>query len=263
VLVEVAGVHLETEAGVAFARMVEAARRDGAVLAVTDGYRTYERQVLLKAQKGWLAARPGTSMHGWGRAVDFDTRVTDFAWLREHAGAFGWAHPSWAQPAGSKPEPWHWEYVGGGPVASAVPVPEAPPEPGALVATARFEPTDGPAGAWFDIHEGLEGLPDGARHYDGTALPGHDGNFAVAGYQRQRGGPLQGLRALEPGDSIAVRTPDGLAQRYTVGRRAELGRSDGWAVGPDPLDDGSVQMMTLTTASAGGALTVVWAAPAP
>jgi zinc D-Ala-D-Ala carboxypeptidase len=81
----VGGVRLAPDAAEAFSRMLEAAGRHGARLAVTDGYRSYDAQVELKRRKGWLAARPGTSMHGWGVAVDFDTRVTDFAWLREHA----------------------------------------------------------------------------------------------------------------------------------------------------------------------------------
>jgi hypothetical protein len=24
---------------------------------------------------------------------------------------FGWINPDWALPGGSKPEPWHWEFV--------------------------------------------------------------------------------------------------------------------------------------------------------
>jgi zinc D-Ala-D-Ala carboxypeptidase len=25
---------------------------------------------------------------------------------------YGWYHPAWAEPSGSMPEPWHWEYAG-------------------------------------------------------------------------------------------------------------------------------------------------------
>jgi LAS superfamily LD-carboxypeptidase LdcB len=32
--------------------------------------------------------------------------------MKENAGQFGWVHPAWAQQGGSKPEPWHWEFVG-------------------------------------------------------------------------------------------------------------------------------------------------------
>jgi LAS superfamily LD-carboxypeptidase LdcB len=29
-----------------------------------------------------------------------------------HAEEYGWTLPDWARTTGSKPEPWHWEYVG-------------------------------------------------------------------------------------------------------------------------------------------------------
>nr|WP_284291327.1 M15 family metallopeptidase [Angustibacter aerolatus] len=89
----------------------------GRDLAVTDSYRSYAAQVSTKARKGNLAATPGTSNHGWGLAIDFGggiqtTGSTAHAWMLTHAGHYGWVHPAWARPGGSKPEPWHWEYVG-------------------------------------------------------------------------------------------------------------------------------------------------------
>jgi len=78
-------------------------------------YRDYDAQVSLKAAKGGLAAEPGKSNHGWGLAVDISNLggegSTKQAWLRANAPAYGWDHPSWARAGGSKPEPWHWEYV--------------------------------------------------------------------------------------------------------------------------------------------------------
>jgi hypothetical protein len=259
-LVPVGGVHLTPEAANAFAHLLAAAEADGVTIGVTDGYRSYERQVRLKQEKGWLAAHPGTSMHGWGLAIDFDTRVTDFAWLRENAHRFGWVHPPWAQPGGSKPEPWHWEYIGSAEVPEVEPVPAPVAIPvGDLVATARLEPAGQPAGGWFDVHHGLEGVEDGARHYPGTALPGEDGNFAIAGYQRDLGGPLAGLDELQPGDDVRVRTADGDELVYEVVQRADLGRQDGWAVGADPLGDGGGRLLTLTTGGPDDGLRVVWA----
>jgi hypothetical protein len=260
----VAGVQLAPDAAEAFSRMLEAARRDGVRLAVTDGYRSYVAQVELKRRKGWLAARPGTSMHGWGVAVDFDTRVTDFAWLREHAATYGWIHPAWAQPGGSKPEPWHWEYVG--PIAVTEPssrggaagsVPTF--EPGELVASVRFERKERRAGRWFDVHAGLDGLRSGARHYPGTAGPGEIGNFAVAGFQRTNGAPLLGMAWLAPGDLVHVRTPAGVEHVYVVVDRDQLSAADGWALGPDPLGVGATRLLTLTSAARDGGLSVVWA----
>ena len=88
----------------------------GQNLAITDAYRDYATQVATKQAKGYLAAKPGTSNHGWGLALDLGglggEGTAKHRWLREHAPAFGWQHPSWARSDGRKPEAWHWEYVG-------------------------------------------------------------------------------------------------------------------------------------------------------
>lgn len=89
----------------------------GRDVAITDSYRDYAAQVRTKAAKGYLAATPGTSNHGWALALDLGGGIESFntvqhAWMVQHAPAYGWVQPSWAQPGGSKPEPWHWEYVG-------------------------------------------------------------------------------------------------------------------------------------------------------
>jgi hypothetical protein len=88
-----------------------------APICVTDSYRDYASQVAVRAAKPTLAAVPGTSNHGWGVALDLCDGVQVFGspqheWLTQHAMAYGWFHPSWAQAGGSKPEPWHWEYAG-------------------------------------------------------------------------------------------------------------------------------------------------------
>lgn len=88
----------------------------GEPLGISSAYRDYATQVRTKASKGYLAAEPGTSNHGWGLAVDLSgiggEGTTRHNWLRANAPAFGWQHPSWARSTGSKPESWHWEYVG-------------------------------------------------------------------------------------------------------------------------------------------------------
>ncbi|MCU1602076.1 MAG: D-alanyl-D-alanine carboxypeptidase, partial [Frankiales bacterium] len=66
-------------------------------------------------EKPGLAAVPGTSNHGWGQAVDFcggveDTYSPAYNWMVANASRFGWRHPDWARPGGSRPEPWHWEF---------------------------------------------------------------------------------------------------------------------------------------------------------
>ena len=64
-----------------------------------------------------LAARPGRSNHGLGLAVDLCGGVQSFGtaahlWMQHNAPLYGWYHPAWAEPSGSMPEPWHWEYAG-------------------------------------------------------------------------------------------------------------------------------------------------------
>jgi hypothetical protein len=67
----------------------------------------------------------GTSMHGWGKAADFDFGGGSFGsagykYLKSTAAAYGWNHPAWAEPGGSAcPEAWHWEWVGDGGTAGA------------------------------------------------------------------------------------------------------------------------------------------------
>ena len=113
-----AGVELRCDAAEALSQLDAAyAARFGSHLTVTDSYRSYGGQVACRRQKGSLCARPGTSNHGWGVAVDFGGSAHRFGtkahnWLLANAGAYGWTLPAWAQANGSKPEPWHWEYVG-------------------------------------------------------------------------------------------------------------------------------------------------------
>jgi D-alanyl-D-alanine carboxypeptidase len=100
------------DAAAAFDRLSTAyAARFGHALRVTDSYRDYAHQVSTKAEKGYLAAKPGTSNHGWGLAADLAIGTADYEWLRASAPRFGWDNPTWARPGGSKPERWHWEFT--------------------------------------------------------------------------------------------------------------------------------------------------------
>lgn len=107
---------LRADAAHAFDQMSQAYQGTfGSPLCITDSYRTYASQVSLKARKPGLAARPGTSNHGLGRAVDLCGGIQSFGapqhqWMVQNATRFGWCHPTWAQRTGSKPEAWHWEY---------------------------------------------------------------------------------------------------------------------------------------------------------
>lgn len=89
----------------------------GTNLSISDSYRSYAGQVACRRTKGWLCATPGTSNHGTGVAVDLGGGIESFgtkqfAWMKSNADRFSWTHPSWAERGSSKPEAWHWEYVG-------------------------------------------------------------------------------------------------------------------------------------------------------
>ncbi len=93
-----------------FKRMYADAARDGVNLIVIDAYRPLADQhrladeLGLYKEGGW-AAVPGTSQHGWGRAVDLTLDDAALAWMREHASKYGFVE---TVPR----EPWHWEYHG-------------------------------------------------------------------------------------------------------------------------------------------------------
>ncbi|RZS90336.1 D-alanyl-D-alanine carboxypeptidase-like protein [Motilibacter rhizosphaerae] len=109
---------LRSDAAAAFDELSKAyAAHFGTPICVTDSYRSLAVQQDLILRKPTLAAIPGTSNHGWGLAVDLCDGVQDFGtpqhvWLDQNAFRFGWFHPAWAEPSGSRPEPWHWEYGG-------------------------------------------------------------------------------------------------------------------------------------------------------
>lgn len=131
----VPGGTLHWRAAMAWNAMCAAAWQDGVLLEprhVLDSYRSLALQerlfesrysdqpqgtaepVVHQGRRRWLkpglapAARPGTSMHGWGLAVDVD-RVQQGArwtWLKANAHRFGW---DWAY----EDEPWHLCYGAG------------------------------------------------------------------------------------------------------------------------------------------------------
>lgn len=114
----VAGHRLRADAAQGWALLNRAYQeRFGKALCLTDSYRSLQAQQSLYASKPGLAAQPGTSNHGWGVAVDLCDGVesgasAEYAWLADQAGTYGWVNPGWAQPGGSRPEPWHWEFTG-------------------------------------------------------------------------------------------------------------------------------------------------------
>jgi hypothetical protein len=110
------GHRLRADAAKAFNAMSRYhAQTQGSPLCVTDSYRSYSEQVSVYHRKPGLAAVPGTSNHGWGLAVDFcggiqSSGSSAYRWMEANAGRFGFLHPDWARPGGSRPEAWHWEW---------------------------------------------------------------------------------------------------------------------------------------------------------
>ncbi|MBT9587302.1 M15 family metallopeptidase [bacterium] len=92
-----------------FDDMVAAAKKDGVTLTITSGFRSRaEQERLYSAYKngtGNLAARPGTSNHEKGDAIDFGGGQAAYDWLAKNASKFG-MH-------GNVPgEPWHYSLNG-------------------------------------------------------------------------------------------------------------------------------------------------------
>jgi D-alanyl-D-alanine carboxypeptidase len=88
--------------------MIADAKRDGVTIGITDSYRSYDEQVDLARRKGLysqggLAAKPGTSEHGWGMATDLDLNSKAQAWVRKHGDEYGFVE-------NVPREPWHWAY---------------------------------------------------------------------------------------------------------------------------------------------------------
>lgn len=139
-----AGHYLERSACLALIAVnVAYLARFGSNIAITDSYRPYavqerifrERYVMgvpqgtkdVRTWQGRLwylrkgqasAAVPGTSNHGWAKAVDLGGGVNAFGtpqheWFRQWADDAGWVHPWWAHDGtavGGTDEPWHFEY---------------------------------------------------------------------------------------------------------------------------------------------------------
>lgn len=107
------GQKLESTAAHNWNLMVAAAKADGVDISLTDSYRDYAGQVSVRKRKGHkvATAKPGTSVHGWGKAVDVGNGRE---WIQQNGHRWGWVWPSWAQTPGTKSyEPWHFEFVGG------------------------------------------------------------------------------------------------------------------------------------------------------
>jgi sortase A len=76
-------------------------------------------------------------------------------------------------------------------------------------------------------------LEDGPGHYVGSAMPGEQGNFAMAGHRVGRGSPFIALDVLEPGDAVVVETVDAW-HVYRVTTTTVVDPSESSVVAPTP-----------------------------
>ena len=125
---------LHVDAARAWSRLYAAAMRDGVALDAISGYRSHDYQLGIferKRARGQTVeeiltvnAAPGYSEHHGGLALDIGApgeppaeesfeATAAFAWLRDHAGGYGFAmsYPR-DNPHGIVYEPWHWRYSG-------------------------------------------------------------------------------------------------------------------------------------------------------
>ncbi len=119
--------------------LIEAARADGVTLYVRSPYRSYNTQSMLfknkvnavieagtpadqaEAVAARAVARPGTSEHQTGLAIDFNVASSTFEnspgfkWMKEHAEDYGFIlrYPKDKTAiTGIMYEAWHWRFVG-------------------------------------------------------------------------------------------------------------------------------------------------------
>ncbi len=121
-------------------KMISDAKKDGIILWISSGYRSVERQTMLfnrqvdrqkskelisteEAEKraAKVVARPYTSEHNTGLAIDFNGvedsfyKTKEYKWLMDNAHKYGFIEryqEKWKERTGVIYEPWHFRYVG-------------------------------------------------------------------------------------------------------------------------------------------------------
>jgi D-alanyl-D-alanine carboxypeptidase len=124
------GLTLRASAEAALEKMSASAGAENITLVVSSAYRSYDYQKTVydrnvkelgAAGADRESAKPGTSQHQTGTAVDFGSITDDFAktsagkWLVLHAGDFGWSlsfPDGYESITGYRWESWHYRYIG-------------------------------------------------------------------------------------------------------------------------------------------------------
>jgi len=120
---------LYPSAAKAYSQWAKAAKSAGFTWTVSSAYRNISQQSSLGSGK--TIAKPGSSPHGWGGALDFselyravggsgspsiNSRVRQtnplYKWMAENGPKFGWYNPYRLADGNGVDEVWHWEYWG-------------------------------------------------------------------------------------------------------------------------------------------------------
>jgi len=93
---------------------------------------------------------------------------------------------------------------------------------------------------------GYNDLTRGPGRYPDTALPGEDGNFAIAGHRTTYDAPFYDLDELRQGDEIHITDRSGTEHVYAFAERRIVEPTAAWVLADEPLD-GATATLTLTT----------------
>jgi sortase A len=160
-----------------------------------------------------------------------------------------WAHPAVPSAAASPGQ--------SAPAAPPVAVPQhgAPPveaEPAFGTTFATIEVPRWTGNGPVPILEGTDWgkiLKYGVGHYQGTAMPGEVGNFAVAGHRTTYGKPFNRIAELQVGDAVVIRT-EHTWYVYKVTSTEIVRPSNVTVIAPVPDHPGQTpteRMITMTT----------------
>lgn len=131
------------------------------------------------------------------------------------------------------------------------PLPEDVEIGAAVAAMEFFRPGEGGPIVLDDPVMVVQGVTDqalaaGPGRYPGSAYPGQEGNFAVAGHRTTHGGPFWNLDQIGAGDEIHITDRNGTRWIYEFVETRIVSPAEIAVLAPDPLDLGR-PMLTLTT----------------
>ena len=143
----------------------------------------------------------------WWTNVDSDARQRDA--VKDFARGMGTGSSAAPAPPGPRPDEVRPDGAGQAAVASE-PAVATEPEEGATIGI-LYVPRFGARYTRPIVQGTTPAVLDtlGIGHYQGTAMPGAAGNFAVVGHRQTHGAVLDNIDALVPGDRIYVQTREG------------------------------------------------------